>query len=147
MVSSLGGGIPVNEIATCPKKHFSGGGNDWAFAFDLFGIKPREIRSLGLRKIKSRAKHTYRKLMFEMHPDSKGRRWIYLYSKGRVPWNLEKVRKAHQKIQNLRYLPIGKEDADYGAILTLEKGFKSTADVDFGLNSHLAENYGKQCNF
>jgi len=96
----------------------------------LFGITEDDINRLGLQGIKKKAKRAYRRWAFKIHPDAGG--------KPRYPWNvgepvtITKAKKWRDYIQNLKALPMTSENMD--AILEITKGFKTTADIDLGLN-------------
>jgi len=112
------------------------------------GIDPTSVKTLGLRKIKEQAKKRFRQRAHQKHPDlmrlrqiqTRGYPTINLrYTAGR---GFQQLKKRYEKIQSLKYLPLSYEDPEFDRILDLKREYQTTADVDFGLNSHLAEMNG-----
>jgi len=115
--------------------------------FAIFRIKPDDIKNLGLREIKRRTKREYRCFLFNLHPDVSDKSTFFLRftPTNRPHFDLNTLIRRYKLIQNLKYLPVGQADPDYEKILEFDKGFQTTADVDFGFNSHLAEGHERRC--
>jgi len=103
----------------------------------VFGICATEIESCGLREIKRKTKTKFRELMCRYHPDTRkpwhknGKRtWVKL-SNGRSI-HISYWIKRYREVMGLKYLPTTL--FNFEKTLEIQKGFKSTKDVDFGLN-------------
>jgi len=130
-----------------------------------FGISQEKIREMGLQEIKTQAKKKYRQLVFKIHPDKTKQKYLWDYGNGlgegrlgeyvffssclkrgakktNRPADFCRIKKLHDKIQGLKYLPLTYCDPEYELLLKYQRGYQTTADVDFGLNSHLAETNG-----
>lgn len=104
-----------------------------------FGILSSQFEVLGLRGIKTQVKHTAYDLLKKHHPDvnkhsRKGKGWLKRpSSKSQTSsFHLSKFLIWRDRILNLAYMPMTYQN--FERILALKKGFKSTDDIDFGLN-------------
>ena len=98
-------------------------------AFDIFDL----YGATTLRELKSRARKKFRQIAFQLHPDTgkkKTARPRENYPGGGM--YLHQIKSLHDKIQRMKYVPM--TIGNCNELLELQKGYKSTADVDLGLN-------------
>lgn len=93
------------------------------------GITEEMIRGLGLREIKQLAKKEYRRRVLESHPDM-----ISSHTGGVFPgiFTLSILNEAIKRVEEFQFVPVTRDNVE--SLLELTKGFKTTQDVDFGLN-------------
>jgi len=111
-------------------------------ALRAFSICAAEVEELGLRGIKARTKAAYRKFLMENHPDKKKRGGIWIHHpayRHNAGEHISFWFRKYREIMDLEYLPMTL--FNFEKVLELQKGFKNTADVDFGLNG--PDDYGK----
>jgi len=117
-------------------------------ALRAFSICAAEVEELGLRGLKARTKAAYRKFLMENHPDKRKYRYGKNFVKSGV-WikrphgpganHISYWFRKYREIMDLQYLPMTL--FNFEKVFELQKGFKNTADVDFGLNG--PDEYGK----
>ena len=118
-------------------------------ALRAFSICAAEIETLGIGGIKKKTKARFRKFMLANHPDTKKRTAKGMCSVKTGTWLKHENRsgfehvsfwfKKYREIMGLKYLPL--TPFNFEKILEAQKGFKTTADIDFGLNG--PDDYGK----
>ena len=116
-------------------------------ALRAFSICATEVESLGLVGLKRKTKKVFREFMLQHHPDVKKRNpktkhfiktgaWI---TAGNEINHISHWFRKYREIMDLQYLPMTL--FNFEKILEVQKGFKNTADIDFGLNG--PDDYGK----
>lgn len=108
-------------------------GDVFRAAFEFIGIV-NDIDRLGLRAIKIISRKRLRKAILKAHPDSGGRGHLYKTNRG-GSWTLITIKTLvnwKDLICGLKYTP--ETPKNLNQVLHLQKGFKTTNDVDFGLN-------------
>ena len=106
-------------------------------ALRIMGISEYDSRKLSLAEIKKIAKQNYHKLIFEIHPDRGGKGFFYDHT---IPCNTVRVtawdlKKLISCIEGLKFKPMTIDNCN--EILEISKGYKTTRDVDFGLNGFI----------
>ena len=98
--------------------------------FMTFGVSQKDIEAMGLSSTKAVVKKRFRQLMFGIHPDKHpARNWILINGN---PTDIHDLIRRYRRIQALRYMPMTTENCD--RVLVVQKGFKTTRHVDYGLN-------------
>lgn len=86
----------------------------------LLGIRPKDFEAIGITRVKALARRNFRKQALEL---------------SKTPKKTAKMRaliRAHQRIQKIQHPPINIYNAP--EILKIHKGYRSTLDIDYGLN-------------
>lgn len=108
-------------------------------ALNMFGIDEDQVDSLSLAEVKKLVRERYVEVVFRIHPDQGGKgftTWIgYLRVPGGTRVYIEKVKEMYQRIKSLKHKPM--TTANCAEILEITKGYKTTEDVDFGLNGFI----------
>ena len=92
--------------------------------FELYGITT-------LQELKHKSRKKFRQLIFQIHPDT-GTRKTVSRNQSRAGMNIYKLKHYYDKIQKMKYVPMTIGNCE--KLLELQKGYKTTADVDLGLN-------------
>jgi len=100
-------------------------------AFTNLGITEEKLNEIGLHKAKQLAKQHYREKAFRIHPDTAK------VKDSRRPGmsSMMKLCRWIKIINDTKYLPITSNNAE--RVLKISKGFKTTEDIDIGLNNIL----------
>lgn len=103
----------------------------------FFGVIGDQIDLLSLREIKRCAKNQYIEYLFKIHPDRGGRGYLYrsgdhVDNKGGQKVYVAQVKKMFNRVNNLKYKPLTVDNCE--KVLEISKEYKTTEDVDFGLN-------------
>jgi len=99
-----------------------------------------------LREIKEKTRKKFREMVFEVHPDvapvikwgeycGKKKKTIMVRCPNSIWYrsiHFHQIKQLHDKIQSLKYVPMTHENCN--EVLELQKGFKTTKDIDLGLN-------------
>ena len=105
-------------------------------ALRAFGIDLSQLDTMSLLEIKQQARRGYKERLYEVHPDTGGRKYLYLYNhNGGTFVDVKKLKSWYEKVSNLKYKPLTVANCD--KVLELDKGYKTAEDVDLGLNGFI----------
>ena len=130
----------MKDLSLPPFRYFRGYPMGRGFILStlrFFGVTDDQIDSLSLREIKRCAKERYIEYLFKIHPDHGGRGYLYrsgehIDSSGGTKVYVAQLKKLFNRIKNLTYKPLTADNCE--KVLKISKGYKTTADVDLGLN-------------